>query len=145
MTTNDHPMIRSRSRLLFAAFCSALLAACGGPRPYAAVPIEDDAELVSNVVVTTPGLHDVIRVGRAGVERVEGSNQLRVVVPIRNIGGDAVQVRVQVSFLDIQRRPIGDATNQQVQILSPGMTVDHVALSKSDRARDWTMRIIPND
>ena len=52
------------------------LAACGGARPYAALPIEDDAELVSNVVISDPDLYDAIRVGRSGVERVPGSDQL---------------------------------------------------------------------
>ena len=121
-----------------------VFAACGGTRPYAARPIEDDAEMVSNVVITDPDLHDALRVGRAGVERVESSDQLKVMVPIRNISDGTLQIRVQTSFLDLQRQPIGDDTNQQVQILSPGMTVTHTALSVKPEARDWTMRIIPN-
>ena len=78
------------------------------------------------------------------MQRVETSNQLKVVVPIRNIGGDTLQVRVQTSFLDLERMPIGDDTNQQVQIISPGMTVNHVVVSSKAAARDWTMRIGPN-
>ena len=120
------------------------LAACSGARPYAALPIEGDPELVSNVVVRDPDLYDAIRVGRAGVERVAGSNQLKVAVPIRNISDGTVQVRVQTSFLDLAKQPIGDETNQQVQILSPGATVTHTAMSATAAARDWTMRIFPN-
>lgn len=133
--------------LLKLASLSALtfFAACGGTRPYAALPIEDDAEMVSNVVITDPDLYDAIRVGRAGVERVEGSNQLKVMVPIRNISDGTLQIRVQTSFLNLEKQPIGDDTNQQVQILSPGMTVTHTALSSKTEARDWTMRIIPNN
>jgi hypothetical protein len=120
-------------------------AACGGTRPWAALPIEDDAEMVSNVVITDGDLYDDIRVGRAGVERIETSNQLKVMVPIRNISDRTLQIRVQTSFLNLQKQPIGDDTNQQVQILSPGMTVTHTAVSKKTEARDWTMRIIPNN
>ena len=122
-----------------------LLTACGGVRPYAALAIEADAEQVSNVVVTDADLYDVIRVGRAGVERVAASDQLKVMVPIRNISGRTLQIRVQTSFLNLQKQPIGDDTNQQVQILSPGMTVTHTVMSGTTAARDWTMRIIPNN
>ena len=119
-------------------------ASCGGARPYAALSIEDDAEMVSNVVVSNGGLYDAIRVGRAGVQRIPTSDQLKVMVPIRNISNSTLQVRVQTSFLDLERQPIGDETNQQVQILSPGATVTHTAISSTTAARDWTMRIFPN-
>jgi hypothetical protein len=123
----------------------ALMAACGGVAPYAAIPIENDAEMVTNIVVTDPDLREVIRVGRPGVQRIEVSNQLKVMVPIRNIGDVGVQVRVQVSFLNLDKQPIGDDTNQQFQIISPGMTVNHTVTSMKSEARDWVMRIIPNN
>ena len=66
-------------------------------------------------------------------------------VPIRNISSRTLQIRVQTSFLNLQKQPIGDDTNQQVQILSPGMTVTHTVMSGTTAARDWTMRIIPNN
>ena len=134
------------SKLLFLSLVP-LLTACGGVRPYAALAlaIEAGAEQVSNVVVTDADLYDVIRVGRAGVERVAASDQLKVMVPIRNISGRTLQIRVQTSFLNLQKQPIGDDTNQQVQILSPGMTVTHTVMSGTTAARDWTMRIIPNN
>jgi hypothetical protein len=117
------------------------LAACSSAPPYAAQPIEDDAEAVSNVVVADDELYDVIRVGRAGVERVPGTNQLKVAVPVRNIDDEAVQLLVQVSFLDTQRNPIGDDTNQQVKLIGPGSTITHVAISKHPEAMDWVLRI----
>lgn len=122
-----------------------LLAACGSTAPYAAIPIENDVEAITNVVVSDSDLRDVIRVGRAGVERVKETDQLKVMVPIRNIGESRVQIRVQVSFLDLQKQPIGDDTNQQVQIISPGMTVNHSVTSTKSQARDWVMRIVPNN
>ena len=137
-------MMSARTKLLLSSFL-VFVAACGGTRPYAALPIEADAELVSNVVVTDDDLFDVIRVGRASASRVTASDQLGVRVPIRNISDEVVQVRVQTSFLDMERRPIGDETNQQVQILSPGMTVTHSVISATKAARDWTMRISPNN
>ncbi|HEB53818.1 MAG TPA: hypothetical protein ENI87_11250 [bacterium] len=122
-----------------------MFAACGASvAPYAALPIEDDAEMVSNVVITDAELREVVRVGRPGVERVATSNQLKVMVPIRNIGDSTLQVRVQVSFLDLDKSPIGDDTNARVQLISPGMTITHTALSRTAAARDWTMRIMPH-
>ncbi len=119
------------------------LAACAAP-PYAALSIEADAELESNVVVADAELRDVVRVGRFGVERVAGTNQLKVVVPVRNIDDEPIQVLVQTSFLDGQKRPIGDDTNQQVKILGPGMTTMVVVTSKMETAQDWTMRLAWN-
>ncbi len=121
----------------------AALAACASP-PYAALSIEADAELESNVVVADAELHDVVRVGRFGVERVPGTNQLKVVVPVRNIDDEQIQVLVQTSFLDGQKRPLGDDTNQQVKILGPGMTATIVVISKLESAQDWTMRLAWN-
>jgi hypothetical protein len=119
------------------------LAACSVP-PYAALPIEDDAEEISNVTVADGELLDVIRVGRAAVERVPGSNQLKVMVPIRNIDDEPIQILVQVSFLDGRRDHIGDDTNQQVKLIGPGATLPVVVTSKQDRAQDWQMRLTWN-
>lgn len=127
--------------LTASALCSALfLAACSSP-PYAAQAIEDDAELTSNVVVADDELYDVIRVGRAGVERVPGTNQLKIMVPVRNIDDEQVQVLMQVSFLNSQKMSIGDDTNQQVKLIGPGSTYTHVVISKQPEAQDWTLRI----
>jgi hypothetical protein len=123
------------------SFCALALAACSSAPPYAALPIEDDAEAISNVVIADDELYDVIRVGRAGVERVPGTNQLKVAVPVRNIDDEGIQVLLQVSFLDSQRNPIGDDTNQQVKLIGPGSTMTHIATSKQADAMDWVLRI----
>ena len=121
-----------------------LLTACGSTAPYAALPIDDNREMMTNVFVTNARLRRSVRVGRAGVQRVEGSNQLKVTVPIRNITRKPLQIRVQVNFLNLQRQPIGDDTNQQAQVISPGMTINHTVTSSSSDARDWKMSIGPN-
>jgi hypothetical protein len=118
-----------------------LAAACSSAPPYDALPIEDDAEMRSNVVVADDELYDVVRVGRAGVSRVPGTNQLKVVVPIRNIDDEAIQILAQMSFLDAQRNPVLDETNQQVQLIGPGTTITHVAMSKHAEAADWVLRL----
>lgn len=133
----------STRRTLSPVLALVALAACASP-PYAALSIEADAELESNVVVADGELRDVVRVGRFGVERVAGTNQLKVVVPLRNVDDETIQVLVQTSFLDGQKRPIGDDTNQQVKILGPGMTTMVVVTSKLDTAQDWTMRLAWN-
>lgn len=121
-----------------------LLGGCVSTAPFAALPIEDDVEMTTNVVVTSAKLRRALRVGRAGVERIQGSDQLKVVVPIRNISKRPLQVRVQVSFLDLEKLPIGDDTNSQVQLIGPGDTINHAATSMTKDARDWIMRIVPN-
>ena len=120
------------------------LSACSSTAPYAALSYENDAEATSNVVVTNSDLRAIIRVGRAGVQRIEGTNQLKVIVPIRNISDREQQVRVQVSFLNLEKLPIGDDTNAQVQIIGPGATISHSVTSTMPEARDWVMRIVPN-
>ncbi|MFY9342063.1 MAG: hypothetical protein WAT39_06225 [Planctomycetota bacterium] len=117
-----------------------VLAACSSP-PYAAQRIEDDAEMFANVVVTDSELYDVVKVGVFGVERVPGTNQLKVMVPIRNIDDEPIQILVQTGFLDGRKVPIGDETNQQVKVISPGATVLCEVISKKDTAQDWTMRL----
>lgn len=129
------------SVLSASVLCSALLfAGCSSP-PYAALAIEDDAELTSNVVVADDELYDVIRVGRAGVARIPDTNQLKIMVPVRNIDDEPIQVLMQVSFLDNQKMAIGDDTNQQVKLIGPGSTYTHVVISKQPEAQDWTLRI----
>ena len=122
----------------------AFLTSCGSNAPYAALPIDDAREMLTNVHVTNAQIRRKVRVGRAGVQRIEGSNQLKVVVPIRNITRNPLQIRVQTSFLNLERQPIGDDTNEQVQVISPGMTINHVVTSRSSEARDWNMSIGPN-
>jgi hypothetical protein len=117
-----------------------LLAGCSAP-PYAALPIEDDAELTSNVVVADDDLYDVVRVGRPKVERVPGTDQLKVVVPVRNIDDERIQVLLQISFLDNDRAPIGDDTNKRVQLIGPGATENFMAISKRADTKDWVLRI----
>lgn len=117
-----------------------LLAGCESSRPYAAYAIEDDAELVASVVVSDSTLQDVIRVGRAAVSRLQ-TGELRVVVPIRNIDDEELQIRAQISFRDDQRQPVGDTSNRQVQIIPPGGTVDLVWTSLSRDAADYVVRL----
>lgn len=117
----------------------ALLAGCAS-RPYPAYAIENDAELISNVVVSDGALQDVVRVGRALVERTQGG-ELRVVVPVRNIDDEAIEVLAQMSFQDGQHQPIGDTTNRQVRILPAGGTIDMEWISRSREAADWVLRL----
>lgn len=128
-------------RLPFSGLLLFAFAACSSAPPYAAQPIEDDAEMTSNVVVADDELWDVVRIGRHGVERVPGTNQLKVMVPIRNIDDEPIQILVQVSFLDGKKMPIGDDTNQQVKLIGPGSTMPVTIISKLDTAQDWTMRL----
>jgi hypothetical protein len=117
-----------------------LLAACAGSAPYPAYALEDDAEQISNVVVSDSALQSVVRVGKAQVTRTNGGS-LRIVVPIRNIDDEAIQILAQVSFTDAARQPIGDTTNRQVQIIPPGGTVDMEWTSLGSQAADYVLRL----
>jgi len=123
----------------------ALCAGCGSVPPYAAYAIEDDAELTSNIVVADKYLRDVIRVGRPGVTRDPGTDNLRVRVDIRNIEYKPVQVLVQIEFRDREARPIGDATNRQVMTISPGTSVPFESVSVRPDAMDYVVRISWNN
>lgn len=112
--------------------------------PYPGQAIEDDAEQATNVVVSSTRLHRDLRFGRASVKRVEGTNQLKVIVPIRNVSEDGLQVRVQVSFTDLEKLPIGDETNFQVALIGAGETYNHSVTSSTSQARDWILRVVPN-
>jgi hypothetical protein len=132
------------NKLSSPALLVLLFAACGSAPPYAALPIEDDAEQLSNVTIADKELLDVVRVGQAGVDRVPGTNQLRVMVPIRNIDDEPIHILAQMSFRDGRRMPIGDETNQQVKLIGPGATLPLVVISKSDAAQDWVLNLTWN-
>ncbi|MFO1076722.1 MAG: hypothetical protein U1E73_03240 [Planctomycetota bacterium] len=108
-------------------------------RPYPAYAIEDDAETVTNAVVADSTLQGVVRVGRALVERKEGL--LHVVVPVRNVDDEPIRVLAQISFLDTDRRPVGDSSNQQVKVIDPGNTLETEWVSRGREASDYVLRL----
>ncbi|MBM4059966.1 MAG: hypothetical protein FJ265_02570 [Planctomycetes bacterium] len=126
-------MIRSCLPLL-------LLSACASP-PYPAYAIEDDAEQIASVVVADGALQDVVRVGRARVDRKAADGQLRVVVPVRNIDDEQIQILAQMSFRDAQQAPLGDTTNRQVITVPAGTTLDLEFVSRSREAVDYVLRL----
>lgn len=125
----------------FAVIALLFASACGSAPPYAADPIENDVEATAHVTVSDAELKDVVKYGRPTVDRLPGSNQLKVMVPIRNIDDEPIQVLVQFSFLDGRQTPIGDDTNRQVQLIAPGATLNVTATSKYATAQDWQLRI----
>lgn len=125
----------------FALFALSLsFAACSAP-PYPAYAIEDDAEKVSQVVVSDASLQAVVRAGNPLVERVQPGDFLRIVVPIRNVDDEPIQVLAQAAFLDGQRNTLPDETNRQVLLLPPGGTSNFEALSRQPRAADFVLRL----
>lgn len=124
-----------------ALFVLALgFAACSAAPPYPAYALENDAEEIANVVVTDDSLRDVVRVGSALVERQPGG-ELRVVVPIRNIDSETIQILAQISFQDAKGFPVGDDSNRQVQILPSGATQTLAWTSQDARASDYVVRL----
>jgi|SoiMethySBSTD1v2_1073268.scaffolds.fasta_scaffold634574_2 hypothetical protein len=132
------------ARIPAASICLLATACWGAPPPYAAYAIEDDAEAVTQVVVGDATLQDVVRAGRPLVERVGPDQLLRVVVPIRNVDDEEIQVLTQFAFFDNQRRPLPDETNRQVKVIAPGSTSNVEALSRDGRAADFVLRLTWN-
>jgi len=130
------------NRCLPPAVLTALfvLVACNPP-PYPAWSATNDAELVSQVVVSDAKLQDVVRIGRILATRTQPDNNLRLVVPVRNIDDEPIRILAQFSFLNAQKEPLLDDTNRQVQILPPGGTVNLECISRSAQAADWTLRL----
>jgi hypothetical protein len=128
-------MIRHCIPMLF------LLAACNVTPPYPALAIDDDAEEVWQVVVADATLQEIVRVGRPLVERLHPDEFLRVVVAIRNVDEEPIQILAQMAFLDAQRRQLPDETNKQVLLLPPGSTQNFQAISRGPRAADFTLRL----
>ena len=115
------------------------LAACASP-PYPAYMIENDAEQIANVVVTDGSLRDVVRIGRTLVERTPGG-ELRVVMPVRNIDSETIQILAQIGYLDANGAALGDDSNRQVQILPSGTTQTLEWTSMDTRAADYVVRL----
>ena len=128
-------------KYLMLPFAVSLFAtACSAP-PYAAYAIEDDAEAIAQVVVADASLQAVVRAGRPLVERIQPGDFLRIVVPIRNIDDEPIQILAQAAFLDGQRQTLPDETNRQVLLLPPGGTSNFEALSRQPRAADFVLRL----
>jgi len=128
-----------RMSSLFAGLVA--LAACSTGAPYVALPIRAGDPSISNVEVTESTLYEIVRIGTPTVTRIKGTNQLEVTVPILNIHHEQIQIHVQVTFLDHDLQPIGDETNKQTRLVSPGQTITHTAISRKAEAQDWVMRI----
>ncbi|GDY02234.1 hypothetical protein LBMAG49_15630 [Planctomycetota bacterium] len=106
--------------------------------------IENDAETLSQVVVGDASLLSVLRAGQPLAVRTTPDDQLRIVVPLRNIDDEQIQVLTQIAFFDAQRRPLPDETNRQVITLAPGSTVNIESVSRSKQAADFVVRVTWN-
>ncbi len=126
-------------RSLAIAVCAAWFASCS-TAPYPAYAIEDDAEQVASVVVADTALQNVIRVGRAQVSRLQ-TGELKVIVPVRNVDDEQIQVLAQISFRDEQRLSVGDTSNRQVKLIPPGDTIELMWTSLSKDAADYVVRL----
>jgi hypothetical protein len=78
------------------------------------------------------------------MERMNPDGQLRVIVQVRNIEQEEIQVLAQFAFLNAQRQPLPDETNSQVKILRAGTTMNVEAISRGRDAADFTLRLTWN-
>ncbi|HEX5053465.1 MAG TPA: hypothetical protein VFZ65_16930 [Planctomycetota bacterium] len=117
-----------------------MLAGCSTPSLYA-LSIEDDSRSIDNVEIPDASLHDILRVGNPNVERVPGTNQLKITITIRNIVDEPIQILAQTSFLNRQKQPIGDDTNRQVNLIAAFDTITYTVISKQAEAADWVLRL----
>lgn len=119
-----------------------LLGACSAP-PYAVRSIENDAESYASVVAGDASLYAIVEAGKPRVSRV-ADNCLQVMLPIRNIDDEQIQILTQVEFRDREQLPLGDMTNRQVMTIAPGATVLLTSTSRTDAAQDYVVRLFWN-
>ena len=95
----------------------------------------------SNVEYADPDLSGVVELGAPAIERLRESNRLKVVVPIRNVTDEQIQLLVQMEFLDADQRPIEDSTPSRWMAIERGMTRNFAATSLKPNAMDYRMRL----
>lgn len=93
------------------------------------------------VEFSDPDLAYAVELGPAVAERLEASNNLKVIVPIKNITDEQVQLLVQMEFRDANDYPIGDNTPSRVMILERGASKDFSATSLNPVAMAYKMRL----
>lgn len=119
------------------------LASCGATRPYAVRSIDNDTEAYASVVAADASLAEILEAGKPRVSRV-ADNCLQIMVPLRNIDDEQIQVLAQVEFRDRDQLPLDDLTNRQVMIIPAGATVTLTSTSRSDAASDYVVRLFWN-
>lgn len=119
------------SGLVFPLACSST--------PMPADGVSDD-EVSTYREIFADDLRGEVEVERPVMQRTP-QNQLKVVVPLRNVSGDDLRVLVQIQFLDELGAPSGDETNRQVMILPRGGTKAFTATSLTSNARDYKLYI----
>ncbi len=88
-----------------------------------------------------PDLSGVVELGAPAIERLRESNLLKVVVPIRNVTDEQVQLLVQMEFRDSNGLPYSDHTPSRVMIIERGMTKNFTATSLKPVAMNYVMRL----
>lgn len=117
--------------LLFPLACSST--------PMPAEGVTDD-EVGAYREIFADDLRGEVEVERPVMQRTT-QNQLKIVVPLRNVAGDDLRLLVQVQFLDELGAPSGDETNRQFFYLPRGTTKAFSATSRTSSARDYKMYI----
>lgn len=118
----------------------ALFTAACAYAPYPAYSIGQDQEHVASVVVEDAMLQSVIRVGVPDVQRL-ATGELQVMVPVRNVDDEQIQVLAQVSFRDELHRAVGDDSNRQLAVLGVGATKELRWTSRNREASDFVVRL----
>lgn len=95
----------------------------------------------TNVEYADPDLSGVVELGAPAIERLRESNNLKVIVPIRNVTDEQVQILVQMEFRDANQLPYGDVTPSRVMVIPRGMTKNFTATSLKPIAMDYRMRL----
>ena len=104
--------------------------------------IENEVEHVPGVFVRSDTLQDILRAGTPLTERLQPEDFLRVVVPIRNIDIEPVQIVVQVQFLDAHGRTIPGEQQHDVMVLSALGTGNFQAISRGSRAAGFELQLM---
>lgn len=124
-------------RTLALAGLSLSVACSSTPMPADGV---SDSEVSALREIFADDLRGELEVETPVMQRTAG-NQLKVVVPLRNVAGRDLRLLVQVQFLDELGAPSGDETNRQFVFLPRGSTKAFTASSRTSSARDYKMYV----
>ena len=93
------------------------------------------------VEFSDPDLAYSVQLGPVAVDRLEATNTLQVVMPIKNISDEEVHVRIEMEFRDANDLPYGDSMPSRLMILPRGASKEFVAQSLKPVAMGYKMRL----
>lgn|GEM_PF-2825712 len=130
-------------RVLLPVLCLGLLAAGGCvplPVPGPGLPLVDGRSVREGPVLVDPTLMGSLEVGTVREDRLD-SGRLRLVIPLRNLGGERLELLVKVVFKDAKGFVIPGDETPRTYVAVPRGTVHHTVTSFRSLAERFEVEI----